>query len=220
MEFIVGTFIIILIIGAFLGGDSFGGVIKSGCFGLVVIILLGAGYFWLQNTSKPKTITSDPKSEYSEFKIGQKYGGGVVAYIDSTGKHGLIAASSDQAKASWSTDWEEIRGAEGVSIGTGKQNTSDIISGCKNEGIAAGICNELILNGYNDWYLPSKDELNELYKNKAIIGGFSNNVYWSSSEYNDDFAWGQFFLTGMSGCHNKALWFGLSRHSIRAVRYF
>ena len=43
------------------------------------------------------------------------------------------------------------------------------------------------------WRLPTKDELNMLYKNKEEIGGFANNFYWSSTEYDNSSAWFQFF---------------------------
>jgi len=65
--------------------------------------------------------------------------------------------------------------------------------------IAALICNSLDAFGYNDWYLPSKDELNALFENKDAIGGFTNDVYWSSTEataYLDDFVWLQNFDSG------------------------
>jgi hypothetical protein len=64
------------------------------------------------------------------------------------------------------------------------------MNGCSEAGIAARICGDLVLNGYSDWYLPSKDELNKLYINRVAIGGFANNYYWSSTEgytYNETY---------------------------------
>jgi hypothetical protein len=37
------------------------------------------------------------------------------------------------------------------------------------------------LNGYSDWYLPAKNQLQIMYNNKSIIGGFQNEWYWSST---------------------------------------
>ena len=51
-------------------------------------------------------------------------------------------------------------------------------------------------NGYDDWYLPSKDELNKLYLNKDAIGGFVNATYWSSTQSSSTLAWFQIFSTG------------------------
>ena len=41
-----------------------------------------------------------------------------------------------------------------------------------------------VLNGFTDWYLPSHDELNLLYQNQSVVGGFINKDYWSSTEFN------------------------------------
>lgn len=56
-------------------------------------------------------------------------------------------------------------------------------------------------NGYSDWYLPSKDELNKLHHAKKTVGNFTAGVYWSSKEYSSkeygaDFAWNQCFGDG------------------------
>ena len=137
--------------------------------------------------------------------IGQSYGGGIIAYIlqpDDPGyvsgeTHGLIAASSDQSTGvHWGCYPTTISGADGTAIGTGNQNTLDIVVGCGTAGIAARICSDLERNGYSDWYLPSKDELDKLYINKVAIGGFASATYWSSSEYNDGYAWKQDFISG------------------------
>jgi hypothetical protein len=71
-------------------------------------------------------------------------------------------------------------------------------------------------NGKTDWHLPSKDELDELYSNKASFSGFSSAFYWSSSETGTNTAWGQYFLNG-----NQAPEGGkLSEIYVRPVRAF
>ncbi len=156
--------------------------------------------------------------------IGDSYGGGKVAYILQSGDpgyiagqvHGLIAAVSDQSTgAEWGCYAENIPGAEGIALGTGNQNTIDIVTGCSTSGIAARICYDLVLGGYSDWYLPSKDELHKLYLNKVAIGGFAIDYYWSSSEVDVYNAWVQYFDGGYQYGTSK----GYTTY-VRAVRAF
>ncbi len=158
--------------------------------------------------------------------IGQNYGGGKLAYIlqpgdpgyDPNVPHGLIAAPSDQSTSSeWGCSGTQIPGAEGTALGSGNQNTIDIMAGCATAGIAARLCDDLVLNGFSDWYLPSKDELNKLYINRVAIGGFTTNTYWSSSEYEfgNGSAWTHRFFSGDQYTDYKNL-----PYTVRAVRSF
>jgi hypothetical protein len=132
--------------------------------------------------------------------IGDIFQGGVIFYLDGNGG-GLIAAPSDQTSAEWGCNGTLITYTE-LGIGTGYQNTNAIlfpswcISQSSPNSIAADICTNLTLGGYSDWFLPSLDELNEMYLNKSVIGGFINGDYWSSSEDDATKAWRQDFGNG------------------------
>ena len=150
-----------------------------------------------------------------QFYIGASYGGGIIFYIDGTGQHGLISATSDQSTgAQWGCYGTSIPGTS-TAIGTGQANTTAIVAGCPTIGIAAQICDALVLNGYSDWFLPSKDELNQMYLQKTVIGGFANYYYWSSSESNNNYAWYQHFSYGGQSDWNKYY-----AYDVRAVRAF
>jgi hypothetical protein len=161
----------------------------------------------------------------TEYKIGQQIYGGIIFYIDSTGQHGLVCAPEDQAKlidcAEWGCTGSIISGASGIDIGTGNQNTTDIVNSCSTQKIAARICYDLILNAYSDWYLPSKEELGLMYNNLKLIrlGGFANSYYWSSTEEKNSLpgqlAWMQAFDDGSRGGGFKS-----GKHNVRAIRAF
>ena len=174
-------------------------------------------------TNSNGTGYGDELSFTVEPEIGYTYQGGIVFYLDGNGG-GLIAAPTDQSTGTdWGCNGTIISGADGTAIGTGAQNTIDIEAGCTTPGTAADICANLTLGGYSDWFLPSKDELNEMYLNigqgNALglnnIGGFSPNLYWSSTEYNYDIAWIQNFNNGYQNAINKDF-----NYYVRSVRAF
>jgi hypothetical protein len=172
-------------------------------------------------TTTTTTIGPIPPGTYT---IGESALGGKIAYIlqpgdpgyDAGSQHGLVATVSDTSTGyQWGCVGTSISGADSTAIGTGNQNTIDIIAGCAPVGIAARLCSDLVEGGYSDWYLPSKDELNKLYLNRVAIGGFSTNNYWSSSEIDTNNAWYQSFFNGIPFNNIKSL-----LEHVRAIRSF
>ena len=152
----------------------------------------------------------------ASFAIGQSYGGGIIFYLDHTGEHGLIAAGSDQGSSvQWFNGSHEVTGATGAGIGKGQTNTAFILSSQGPGSYAASLCDQLVLNGFSDWFLPSKDELDALYLQKAEVGGFTDDFYWTSTEHGEGSAWEQEFNTGTQYYANK----NFPIH-VRAIRAF
>jgi uncharacterized repeat protein (TIGR02543 family) len=161
------------------------------------------------------------------YQIGDTGPAGGTVFYDkgsySNGWRYLEAAPSD-------TEWEAkvwggydtFVGETETDIGTGIENTNAIVDEYEDaephenkSDYAAKLCFDFTNGGFNDWFLPSKDELNELYLQQDIVGGFSEHDYWSSSEINAFTAWRQKFGNGHQASSYKD---NLKR--VRAIRAF
>jgi hypothetical protein len=121
--------------------------------------------------------------------IGESYGGGKVFYVTTDGLHGLIAETQDQSS---SCSW---------------YNAQDIISTSSNHSTAGKL--------FTDWRLPTKNELNLLYSQKSVVGGFAYNFYWSSREDGYGGAWLRDFGAGSQFSDLKS-----NTAYVRAIRAF
>ena len=148
--------------------------------------------------------------------IGEGFGGGTVFYVYDNGKHGLIAASADQSTGiQWYNGTNTTTVATRDGIAAGMYNTQFIIPNQGAGSYAAKLCADYAGGGFGDWYLPSKNELQLLYSQKALISGITNNNYWSSTEISSTNAWYQFFGNGFQGSTTKP-----TSCYVRAIRAF
>ena len=147
------------------------------------------------------------KTDGCSLSIGDTAEGGIIFYLDPSGCHGLVSALTDQQTgngATWynpsCTYGRQINGFEnGPFVDTrtfetglfgGKYNTWVINFLQGGSTSAAAICSAYTGGSFNDWYLPSIEELNKMYLNigngnslgLGNIGGFANRHYWSSTE--------------------------------------
>ena len=150
------------------------------------------------------------------YWIGQHYGGGDVYYIDQTKKHGLIAAPSDLQPAPWGCIWQNINGADNRNVGSGMQNSLDIVKSCG--GVTpASLCLDFDTLGYSDWYLPSIEELNGLSSSLGKLGQakLSSGYYWSSTELDSAQAYLVLFGNGAETYNYKT-----GPYYVRPIRSF
>jgi hypothetical protein len=119
---------------------------------------------------------------FSELEITDFYDG---AHLYHVSPDTLLAAVVTDYTAPWGCFGQIIDGADGVELGTGQQNTLDILAGCPDTPTAALVCDTLTVAGHTDWYLPSADEANAISAHLAAadIADFGFNDYlWTSTE--------------------------------------
>ncbi|NTW32174.1 MAG: DUF1566 domain-containing protein [Bacteroidetes bacterium] len=151
--------------------------------------------------------------------IGCTYQGGIIAYVDGTGLHGIIAAPNEQSTGTviWGSG-SITTNATGSAVGTGQANTTKIVTVLGANSLAY-IADTLTLNGYTDWFMPSNNELgllyNNLYLHNPSWGNFSPAWYWSSTESGSANAYGWRFSDGANWVKSKP-----QAYYLRAVRVF
>ncbi len=166
--------------------------------------------------------------------FGNMFQGGLIFYLDTMNLYpsfeGLVSAPFDQSTgATWGC-FTQFIGGTSTAVGTGQSNTTLIVTGCGDSGIAARICDDLVYEGQEDWFLPSEDELNLMWEILADsdgdgsnsgpddpnnLGDFENNFYWSSSENDEFFSSSQYFGNGAQTPDTK-----VNTFYVRAVRAF
>lgn len=158
---------------------------------MLSIAIILSGNVFAQKPQKPAAATV-----YEIGKTGPA--GGIVFHISDgggsrvRGHHGLETAPADLGDAPWGClTVSDIPGAAGYKVGTGAQNTADILADCTEPGTAAELAANYELNGYSDWFLPSVQELKLMRENLYIWSrsdsgfGFHDSFYWSSTEGSD-----------------------------------
>lgn len=138
--------------------------------------------------AKGTSISTILETCHVKFLYGLRYEGGLLFYIDEADASGLVVSQEDLGPMKWDfNDPALIAGTTDVEIGLGKENTDKIVE-VIGEGIyAAKACSDLELNGYSDWFLPSKNELDAIYqtlylKGKGEFKDYYAEYYWTSSE--------------------------------------
>ena len=123
-------------------------------------------------------------------------GGGKVFYdagsVQPWGRY--MEMGPEFTRTEWCDVWDFFVAGTKELIGSGKENTDKIVAACGAG--AANTVSDYDGGGKNDWFLPSRDELNEVYKQRASVGGFETDKYWSSSQYVAYAAWGQYLTNG------------------------
>ena len=150
-------------------------------------------------------------------------GGGIVFYVNeasATGSRYLEAAPNTWSGggADPTMEWSgnmTTNVATQTGIGTGSANTTAIIAQSATAGRAATAARAYTGGGLSDWFLPSRDELNQLFLQRTVVGGFAAGSYWSSSQVAANFALIQNFVNGNQVVDPKG-----SPEHVRPVRAF
>ena len=200
-------------------------------------IVYGSPLSFKTLSSVPVLIT-DPTSPNNptnptagSLKIGDFHQGGVITYFFKETdpgyvrgeQHGFVVSPEDITQSTyWGCPGLSIIKARNENIGAGKANTAEIVRMCGTLNSAARLCANYTYGGYSEWFLPSKDELNQIYLQADKIGGIDKtDLYWSSTEYSgttitdQNIAWLQLFIDGSYREARKN-----EVYRVRAIHYF
>lgn len=176
-----------------------------------------------------KTAESISGSHY----VGELYGGGVVFWVDHTGKHGLVVSMVDLKNGVDNEVWSNVLTHIGASTDwDGTNNTTAITGQGGHTNSGANLCANYTnidygTGVYSDWFLPSLGQLKHIWNNLSEVQkalDSDGNVdttpilkadYWSSTEYYNQYAWYFYFFEGKIAYRTKD-----SLGFIRAVRAF
>lgn len=170
------------------------------------------------------------QKSFSTHSVGDSYAGGVIFWTNNKGTHGLIASKNNQNSA-------EIWGGQSIFVSAiekgiykGNLNTyraiaviNDIYFAAKHalgfkvkkDGVSLCDFNDSTEECYGDWYLPSKEELDLMYQQRAILENITESYYWSSTEIDKDNSFAQHFGNGEVSVQSKS-----AALSVRLIRSF
>ena len=160
---------------------------------------------------------------YLDSLYGKTYVGGLIFYFDITDGSGLLSAKNDQSISMvWDPNTSGLVAttATSTAIGDGAQNTFVITTSIGVGTYAARECGDLVLFSYTGWYLPTLDELEEMYDvlHANGLGNFQNAKYWTSSELSAGSAWYRDFAVSSGQTAASAL--KIDTYAVRAIRTF
>ncbi len=129
---------------------------------------------------------------------GIEYEAGEIFFLDTLQRFGMLVATDISIGGEWGCLGTDLPGVSGTAFGTGMQNTQDFYENCPDNGPFKQ-AQELVHKGYDDWFVPSKDELYVLWRNLYANHNISNmgsSTIWSSSEHDSVNAWAINITTG------------------------
>jgi hypothetical protein len=154
-------------------------------------LLVGFALFSCEKSTEidPQVFDMDlvSKAAPKNLYVGMEYQGGIIFYLDETGKHGLITAKEDVGPAPWGcygTSFPEVSAAA-----DSKTASKLLLANCKEKGIAARLCakyevREKGKNGrvYKDWYMAGRLERSQIIRSLGRSANFCGKKYWNFEE--------------------------------------